>query len=85
MAESRDKQPFLVVDDYGAGGIWFILLARSAQEIGAHLRNVKVWSPGTRPDWMSDEFLNEVAQRRTFDIDNLPSSAWMDRLRGLSE
>jgi hypothetical protein len=81
MAESIDKRRFLVVDDYGTGGIWFIVLAQSEDQIHQRLRGVKVWPPGTRPDWMSDDFFDEVASRRTFDIDNLPASAWMDRLR----
>jgi hypothetical protein len=85
MAESDDKKRFLVVDDYGTGGIWFVLLAKSEDQVHERLRDVKVWAPGTRPDWMSDDFFDGVAQRRTFDIDDLPASAWMDRLRGHGE
>jgi len=81
MAASGDKRRFLAVDDYGTGGIWFVLLAESVERIHERLRDVKVWEPGTKPDWMTAELFDEVAQRRTFDIDDLPSSAWMDRLR----
>jgi hypothetical protein len=81
MSESIEKRRFLVVDDYGSGGIWFMVLAQSEDQVRQRLRGVKVWSPGTRPDWMSDDFFDEVASRRTFDIDNLPASAWMDRLQ----
>jgi len=83
MTDSDGKKRFLVVDDYGQGGIWFVLLAESVERIHERLRDVKVWAPGAKPDWMTDAFLDQVAQRRTFDIDDLPSSAWMDRLRGL--
>lgn len=69
------------MDDYGTGGIWFVVLAESIERIHECLRDVKVWEPGTKPDWMTAEFFDAVAQRRTFDIDDLPSSAWMERLR----
>jgi len=80
MAES--KEAFLVVDDYGMGGIWFIVFAENEDQVHERLPSVKVWPSGTRPDWMSGEVFAEVARGRTFDIDNLPTSAWMDRLRG---
>jgi hypothetical protein len=76
-----DKKRYLVVDDYGTGGIWFLLLSAGENQIRARLPTVKIYAPGTRPDWMSDSFLDEVAASRTFDIDDLPSSSWMDRLR----
>jgi hypothetical protein len=85
MSESVDKKRFLVVDDYRTGGIWFVVLAHSKDDIHLRLPRVRVWAPGTRPDWMSDELFDDVGKRRTFDIDNLPSSAWMDRLRGLGD
>jgi hypothetical protein len=81
MTEHDGKQKYLVVDDYGTGGIWFMLYAESEDKIKARLRDVKVYAPGTKPDWMSHASLNEIAERRTFDIDKLPTSAWMDRLR----
>jgi len=77
------KQQFLVVDDYGTGGIWFVLHAASEDEIRMRLpaSTVKVYEPGAKPDWMTDAFFEDIARRRTFDIDALPSSAWMDNLR----
>jgi hypothetical protein len=77
----QEKNRFLVVDDYGSGGIWFIVLAVSAEQIRARLHNVKVYKPGERPSWMTLEFLDGVADRRTYDVDHLPQSAWLDRLR----
>ena len=72
---------YLVVDDYGTGGIWFVIIADSEEQIHARLPSVKVYAPETRPSWMSEEFLEEIARRRTFEIEQLPKSAWMDRLR----
>jgi hypothetical protein len=58
------------VDDYGTGGIWFMLYALNEDQIHDRLLNVRVYVPGTKPDWMSEEFLADVADRRTFDIDD---------------
>jgi hypothetical protein len=81
LAAVHNRRQFLVVDDYGTGGIWFVLNAASEDQIHAELRNVKVFAPGTKPDWMTEAFLRDVADRRTFDIDELPASDWMNRLR----
>lgn len=72
---------FLAVDDYGTGGIWFILIAESEDEIHSVLPRVRVFPPGERPDWMSDEIYQEIDQRRKFNIRSLPQSDWMNRLR----
>jgi hypothetical protein len=81
MAEHTSKKKYLVVDDYGTGGIWFVLLAESETQIHEQLRDVKVYSPGVKLEWMSDKELEDIARRRTYDIDQLPQSAWMDGLR----
>jgi hypothetical protein len=75
------KRRYLAVDDYGTGGIWFVLMARDEDEIHRHLPSVKVYPPDTKPEWMSDESLREIGERRTFDIDALPDSDWMRALR----
>jgi hypothetical protein len=72
---------YLVVDDYGTGGIWFVVVAESEDQIRRRLHNVKVYAPGTRPTWMSQAYLDEIAEHRTYSVGNLPRSAWMDRLR----
>src|SRR5271166_5995750 len=72
---------FLVVDDYGTGGIWFMIQASSEAQIRAALPTVRIYPPGSRPEWMSDEALSEIAIRRTYDLDSLPTSDWMNRLR----
>ena len=72
---------FLAVDDYGTGGIWFVLLADSEEQIHKALPTVQVFPPGERPAWMSEAMLNEIEDRDTYDIEDLPPSAWMNRLR----
>jgi hypothetical protein len=65
------KVPFLGVDDYGTGGIWFVLLARSEVEAHDALPEVRIFPPGVRPDWMSEDSFQQIAEHRTFDIDAL--------------
>jgi hypothetical protein len=72
---------YLVVDDYGTGGIWFFVIAASENEIREELPTVKIYAPGTRPDWMSEGSEIEITHGRTYDVRNLPSSPWMDELR----
>ncbi len=78
---ASERSRFLVLDDYGTGGIWFVLLASSKEEIHEVLPTVTVYPPGSRPDWMSEEMLGDIEARRSFDIDGLPSSDWMNRLK----
>jgi hypothetical protein len=85
MTEHTSKQKYLVVDDYGSGGIWFVLLAQTEAQIHERLRDVKVYSPGVKPEWMPHQELEDIARRDTHDIDELPESAWMDRLRANRE
>ena len=62
------KQPFLVVYDYGMGGVWGIVLARSEAEIAAAYPELTVVRE--RPSWMSEERYAELARGQTHDIDD---------------
>lgn len=53
MGTASDKQPYLVGYDYGTGGLWGVMLARSENEI-AHLYP-ELAVVHDRPGWMSDE------------------------------
>jgi hypothetical protein len=75
------QSKYLVVDDYGTGGIWFIVLADSQEQIADALPTVTVYDPGVKPEWMSDEKLAEIGAKRTYSIDELPTSDWMNNLR----
>jgi len=55
MTEHTPKEKYLVVDDYGSGGIWFVLLADSEAQIHERLGDVKVYSPGVKSEWMPDQ------------------------------
>jgi hypothetical protein len=61
------------VYDYGAGGVWAVIAARSQEEITQKYPFLKVQM--TRPDWMTDDYYNKF-QARAFDIDE-PPTGWL--------
>jgi hypothetical protein len=64
------KQRFLVVYDYGMGGLWGVMDARSRREI--ELRYPELTIVEQRPDWMSEERYEELCAEQAHDIDGAP-------------
>lgn len=64
------KTDFLVVYDYGMGGLWGIVAARSADEIRSKFPELTVITD--RPKWMTDERLSNLHEREWHDIDGAP-------------
>jgi hypothetical protein len=64
------KRDFLVVYDYGMGGIWAIIHARSKDEITQKYPRLSVQE--MRPAWMSDEVYSDISSTRRYDIDDPP-------------
>ena len=71
MAAKRD---FLVVYNYGMGGIWAVIQARSANVILQKYPSLKVETQ--RPNWMTNDHFDKIAAARTFDIDD-PPTGWL--------
>lgn len=61
------KKPFLVVYDYGQGGIWAYVVAESAEQIEREFPELRVVHE--RPDWMSAGREARIRANRTVDID----------------
>lgn len=79
-----EKREFLVVYDYGMGGLWGILNARSSEEINSlYPELVIVESP---PAWMNPERLQRLRGEEWHDIDGAPwgflNAVLTDRARG---
>lgn len=72
------KKKFFVVYDYGMGGVWSILHARSAEEITQ--KYPMLLAQMQQPDWMNAEMLQTIADHRTFDIDEPPTGWLLDLL-----
>ena len=53
VMDSNPLSEFLVVDDYGTGGIWFVVRAANEDDIRAVLPKVVIYPSGSRPEWMS--------------------------------
>lgn len=65
------KQDYLCVDDYGQGGVWFIVAADSSDAIRRTLPFLKIVSD--RPAWMSDQDYADIERRFHLDVDDLPT------------
>jgi hypothetical protein len=63
------KQRYLVAYDYGAGGLWGVLLARSEGEITRKYPELTIVH--TRPPWMSDREYARMCEDE-YDIDGAP-------------
>jgi hypothetical protein len=66
---SHGKSTFLIAYDYGTGGLWGVMLARSADEIRSTYPELGV--ADVRPKWMSRERYEELAAN-PYDIDGAP-------------
>ena len=64
------KRPFLAVDDYGMGGIWLYIDARSPDEIGRTYPELKVFPEP--PDFLTPDQLERIEAELHFDIDEPP-------------
>ena len=64
------KRPFLIAYDYGTGGLWGAMLARSESEILAKYPELAVVHD--RPRWMSEEDLERIYEERVYDVDGAP-------------
>jgi hypothetical protein len=65
-----EKREYLVVYDYGTGGIWGIISANSPLEILNKYPQLQIVS--SPPIWMTDEIFERDIRRRAFDISEPP-------------
>ena len=71
------KQRYLVLHDYGMGGVWGVMAARSEQEIHQKYPQLKVVE--ARPGWMSEADYDDILSNSSFDIDDEPQG-WLAKL-----
>jgi hypothetical protein len=77
------KREFFAVDDYGTGGIWLLVWARSEEEITNKFSELKVRD--ARPEWMTDEVYLRLNELRCYDIDDEPSGYLKDLIDGRTQ
>ncbi len=78
MANVPAKQRFLVVYDYGQGGVWAFVWARSEEEIHRVFRDLIVVD--STPPWLTGNQLAITEQQMTFDVDDVKPDDWIARL-----
>ncbi len=71
------KTEFLAVYDYGMGGVWAVISARSAEEVTRKYPDLQVVEG--RPGWMTDKDYDGIMRTSRFDIDDAPSG-WLAAL-----
>jgi hypothetical protein len=77
MAEP-EKRRFLVVYDYGSGGVRAYVWARSEDEIHVGFRDLEIVDE--EPEWMGGGEKALTVERMTFDIVAIKPSDWISRL-----
>jgi hypothetical protein len=83
---AEEKTEFVVIDDYGTGGVWGMIAAESAAAITSRYPQLRVVTIGD-PDWVTPEKHAEIVSDwimpdEHFDIDR-PTGwllQWNDRL-----
>jgi hypothetical protein len=71
------KQRYLIVHDYGMGGVWGVMAARSEEEIRQKYPQLKVVE--VRPSWMSKADYDVILSNSSFDIEAEPLG-WLAKL-----
>ncbi len=69
------KKTYLLVYDYGMGGIWSIMTARSEEEIKLKYPELYVYEE--KPSWMDDQFYEHLRLVRCYDIDD-KAYGWLE-------
>jgi hypothetical protein len=62
------KRLYLVLYDYGTGGVWSYLRAESPEQIRAKFRDLTVYD--RPPAWMSEVEQRDIEARSTYDVDS---------------
>ena len=62
------RKPFLVLYDYGQGGVWAYLLADSFEQIRTEFPQLRVYDQP--PEWMDRAELDAIRTSMTIDIDS---------------
>ena len=64
------KKEFLILYDYGSGGLWGVMRAYSAEEILARYPELTV--ARKRPAWMTDAVFEDINRSESHDFDDEP-------------
>lgn len=65
-----NKEPYLVVYDYGMGGVWAVVYANNKKQIIDKYPMLDVVDE--RPSWMTEDLYEKTRANRSFDADDAP-------------
>ena len=68
------KHPFLVLYDYGMGGVWAVIHADEKSQISQKYPWLSVVE--ARPSWMTEQEYQKILSTLSFDIDE-PPRGWL--------
>ena len=68
---------FLVVYDYGTGGLWAVLYAPSEAKILKEYPFLEIMP--TRPDWMGDAQFDQIEKQSSFTLGEVPPDHWLNQ------
>lgn len=71
--DSSVKRKFMAVYDYGMGGTWSVIYARSAKEIKDKFPQLSVYDYRQLPEWVTPEWVTELESEGVYDIDDPPT------------
>lgn len=74
------KRPYLVVHDYGMGGIWMYIDAASGEEIKRVYPELTVFE--RPPDFLTEQQLASIDQELHFDLEAAPTGYLADLVTG---
>jgi len=74
------KREFLVLYDYGTGGIWAFLLADTEHQVRTRFPELRIVTE--RPSWLTEEEERLLRERLTVDIDDLAHPFLKSLIRG---
>lgn len=74
----ESERKFLVVHDYGTGGLWAFIAAPSAEHIREKFPDLEIVEG--RPSWMTDELFDTIVETNSYEIDRIPPESWLARI-----
>lgn len=72
-----NRKEFLVLYDYGQGGLWVLVHADSADQIRQRFSEVQVFDE--RPAMVSDDMLEAIRAAGVIDVER-PATGWLAEL-----
>lgn len=71
---------YLVVYDYGMGGLWAVIRAAHETDIWSKFPELKIVDE--RPKWMDDTEFARILDESDFELDAVPANSWLGKLSG---